>query len=752
MDLFLLCLYLLGLYYLGSCALILSQPHNQPHLKWLDYAIFSFPLGIGLVTIPFFVANQFLNLPFTRISILAITGGLVFVATGLCRKYSSYENLSRRFPSPKHLSQGFRAVWKNTSEISMVGKYASILIALSLAVGGSLVLFFPMQTADVYIYHLPIAKIIFDTGYLPVTTSPSFVEAENAYPPLVFVYYGANWLVYGAIEYIIPKMSSFLFGVLLLGVVYRIVRTLLDSSVTAGLLSILFTIEIQSFKAQLLQENIDFPFSFYCLASFYFVLRGFRYQNTRELILGSVFSVMACWSKYHGLVFVGIFSALLLGWSIYKHYLLKDYIHDKFPPSKILKLFWLPCALLFLPLLIRNTIRWGNPVYPAFQQIIGGHLIDEWSLLWVSSPYLPSGLFYDIHDTGLRLLVMAFLPFLFLAAYSAFRSRNHLGIFAFILFAAFIVCGAAIMPLKGNGESTRYLFSSLLIGTAYSGTVLFDRFISSPQKNLYGSLFICLWLIMLFYIQGPTWPNWDYFATPTTSLFKSLNRIFLFTTDKIVFLTPFLLSILFLGGGLLAKFQPEIDTRLKTIWAILLLSLIILPSHQAQYKGIIATIKQNPVWINAPFNPNQKQWPWMVDHIPDDAVVLTFDPRVFNIPGRAFPADTPVLRDFFDTGNLEFAVSELEKHGITHIYIGCINEGFQPLYHRSVVFQNLDDTRYFNRIYYNDQDTGVYPVTKFSILNTEGYEESGYQLLPRRIAVYEIQKDITEIKKDITDR
>ena len=744
MDLFLLCLYLLGLYYLGYCALIFSQPHNQPRLKWLDYAIFSFPLGIGLITIPFFVANQFLNIPFTRISILAITGGMVFIATILCRKYSSYENLSRGFPSAKHIWQGFRAVWRNTSEISVVGKYAGLLIALSLIVGGCIVLFFPMQTADVYIYHLPIASIIFDTGYLPVTTSPGYVEAENAYPPLVFVYYGANWLVYGAIEYVTPKMSSVLFGILLLGVVYRIVRELLDSSITAGIISIFFTLEIQSYKAQLLQENIDFPFSFYCLASFYFAVRGFRHQNTRELMLGSLFSAMACWAKYHGLVFVGIFSALLLGWSIYKHYLHKDNIHDKFPPSKILKLFWLPCALLFLPLLIRNTIRWGNPVYPAFQKIIGGHLIDEWSILWISSVYLPSGLFYDFHDTGLRLLVMAFLPFLFIAVYDAFRSRNHIGIFAFTLFAGFIVCGAAIMPLKGNGESTRYLFSSLLIGTAFSGTVLFNRFIMSPQKHIHSSFFICLWLIMLFYIQGSTWPNWDYFATPTTSLFKTLNRIFLFTTDRIVFLTPFLLSILFLGGGLLAKFQPEINTRLKTIWAILLLSLIILPSHQAQYKRILETIKQNTVWINAPFNPNQKQWPWMADHISDDAVVLTFEPRIFNIPGRVIPGDTPLLKDFYEALDMETAVSELEKHSITHIYIACITEGFQPLYHRSVVFQNLDDTRYFKRIYYDDQDTGVYPVTKFSVLNTEEYEENGYQLQPRRIAVYEIQKDMTK--------
>ena len=136
----------------------------------------------------------------------------------------------------------------------------------------------------------------------------------------------------------------------------------------------------------------------------------------------------------------------------------------------------------------------------------------------------------------------------------------------------------------------------------------------------------------------------------------------------------------------------------------------------------------------------------MADHLPDDAVVLTFDPRIFNIPGRAVPADTPLLKDFYEANDMGNAVAVLRKHGITHIYIGCINEGFQPLYHRSVVFQNLDDKRYFRRIYYNDQDTGLYPVTKFSVLNAEGYQEDGYRLLPREIAVYELLKDTTEGK------
>ena len=54
------------------------------------------------------------------------------------------------------------------------------------------------------------------------------------------------------------------------------------------------------------------------------------------------------------------------------------------------------------------------------------------------------------------------------------------------------------------------------------------------------------------------------------------------------------------GGSILAKFQPDIYSRLKSIWSISLLSLIILPSFQAQYKVSIATMKQAP-WVNAPF-------------------------------------------------------------------------------------------------------------------------------------------------------
>ena len=63
MDLFFLGLYLLGLCYLGYCTLMLSQPSNQPHLKWLDRFIFSFPLGIGLIIIPLFSLTNFCKYP-----------------------------------------------------------------------------------------------------------------------------------------------------------------------------------------------------------------------------------------------------------------------------------------------------------------------------------------------------------------------------------------------------------------------------------------------------------------------------------------------------------------------------------------------------------------------------------------------------------------------------------------------------------------------------------------------------------------
>ena len=275
MDMFLLCLYLLGLCYLGYCTLMLSQPSNPPHLKWLDRFIFSFPLGIGLIIIPLFFANQFLQIPITRVSILIMTGGMVLMASGLRRKYSPNKNITFRYHPVKQMSQGFYTLWEKASALSTPEKYVGILITLTLTVGGCLILFFPMHSADVYIYHLPIAKVIFNTGFLPEPAGPGWVDATIPHSPLVFIYYGANWLVYGTVEYIIPKMSSFLFGILLLGVVYSIVRELLDSSKMAGLISILLSLEIQSFNRQLLQENIDFPVGFFSW-QFLFCSTGFQ--------------------------------------------------------------------------------------------------------------------------------------------------------------------------------------------------------------------------------------------------------------------------------------------------------------------------------------------------------------------------------------------------------------------------------------------------------------------------------------------
>ena len=675
-----------------------------------------------------------------------ITGGMILICIGLQNKYSAETTPSLYRFYFKPIWPGCRSLWMKVWALSTVEKYLAIVIILSLIVGGFIVLLFPMFGADVYIYHLPIAETIFNTGYLPTSTSPSRMEGENAYPPLVFLYYGTNWLVYGAAEHVIPKMTSFLFGILLLGAVYTIVRQILDSTRIAGLIAVLLTLEMQSFRVELLHENIDFPFSFYCIGSFYFVLRGFRRHNIRELILGSIFLALACWSKYHGIVFAGIFSVLIFGFSVYRRYINTAFALDLFLPSRIIKLFWLPCILLFAPLLIRNLVRWGNPVYPAFQQIIGGYLIDEWSLTWISSTYLPDGLFYNFQDTGIRLLVMAFLPFFVMSAYDAFRDRNCVIIFAFLLCVGFILCGSAIMPLKGNGDTTRYLFAGLLIGTALSGKSLFDLFVDDHKRGNGVAIFMCGWWIMIFFVRDLEWPDWNYFAEPSKSLVHTMNRMFLSATDKLVFITPLVLSGLFLGDGILAKCRPKFYSRLKTIGATSIISLVIWSSLQTEYKRLIHVYKNSSIWINAPYNPTQKQWQWMADHLPEDAVTITFDERIYNIPGRVFPADTPLLKKFYQTDDLESAVLELKKHGITHIYIGCVTEGFHPLYHLSVVFQNLDDSRYFKQVYYDDQGTGVYPVTSFPVINQEGFEASGYQLLPRQIAIYEIQTGTAEIK------
>ncbi|MEE2994228.1 MAG: hypothetical protein VX603_13745, partial [Gemmatimonadota bacterium] len=184
MDLLLLGLYLLGLCYLGYCTLMLSQPSNQPHLKWLDRFIFSFPLGIGLIIIPLFFANQFLQIPITRVSILIMTGGMVLMASGLRRKYSPNKNITFRFHPVKQMSQGFYALWEKASALSTPEKYVGILITLTLTVEGCFIFFFPMHNADAYIYHLPIAKAIFNTGFLPEAAGPGWVDATIPHSPL----------------------------------------------------------------------------------------------------------------------------------------------------------------------------------------------------------------------------------------------------------------------------------------------------------------------------------------------------------------------------------------------------------------------------------------------------------------------------------------------------------------------------------------------------------------------------------------
>ena len=171
-EILLLIFFAIGIFLIGLFSISAILPNSDTFQKIL----YAFPLGVGINTIIFYSLNTLLKVKLTPYLVWFILFMLLTIA------FTAFHTLKKRnyHLNPDYFIHSF-SNFKNLSSL-----YKLIAISIGALIVAMLIhaIIVPIYKHDAFLYHLPIAKETFLTGYYPSQISASYLEFERASPPL----------------------------------------------------------------------------------------------------------------------------------------------------------------------------------------------------------------------------------------------------------------------------------------------------------------------------------------------------------------------------------------------------------------------------------------------------------------------------------------------------------------------------------------------------------------------------------------
>jgi hypothetical protein len=623
-----------------------------------DRAILGLPVGLVLVGILQFLLNWLLGIPVTRWSTLALVIGLNLALFGGSRLAPSW----------------ISADWRN---VHLDWHWAWLAAPVSLLVLLVIALQFPhpIQGWDFYAYHWHYTRLVVETGNLPKDAAPTIMNSQYAYPPLVFLIYAQISVLLGGLSEIGPRVLPVLFVIAAILVTARVGSVMLRLAVPAALIAGAFTIwQGDFYNGAVLQENTDTAGMFFTIAAVYWLLRRDLAPASR-IVGGAIFIGGAYWARYDGLALFLVLTAVVAFTVVRERIKQGAWLNELAVGVGALA----GATMLAAPHLLRNFQLWGNPIYPAFARLIGGHLIDSWvisNVLPYSTPSPFHGLAggWWLHPlaafpaTGPALIFLAFaLPL------SVIRLRaGHPEAFQLWLAAALYVGFYLLfMRVPDDGDTERHLLPVVALAAPLAGMIM--QAIWSAGRA--GVLATCglIGMVAWFALENPR-TEWG------------------------------VVNLLLVALALVALLvqASRIDTRLINLRLASRLSICLLP--------FLILFASATTHANGPDGQGMPESA-LLQSLPSSSRYLTFDNRVELLGGNAFSGDDPALQHFYqDQLSGEAAVAELKRLNIAEIYwsIPPPGSGFppNPLIEQSPLFRELDDPSLFQRIFYRYDDSG----------------------------------------------
>jgi len=654
-----------------------------PRPRRLEGAAVSWAVGWAAVNLLSFTANQFLSIPLDATFYLAVSAALGLLGGGLVvlRRERVRPLLHGPF-LPGDLKRGY-------------GLFILVLLCgFLLFVLYKALIIFPVH-ADELIYHMELPKLAFQTGFLPVQPGIDLFDSATAYPDLLvtqqlWVYLGAGAFDPALVRVIMPTYTSLLVLLVFFDARQRF------GIVSAGLAAAAL-LSVYSFTSLAVLLMDEIPVAFFG----YLALRSAFDALDREgpWFAAGLFAGFAALVKYDGLaalLALGIALFVVSRWRAPQR---------TAPPTRT---GWVASArrmlgfFLFavpptLPILVRNTVSLGNPVYPYF---FGG-LDAQWSPALLAQVDIPLVFGQILSSEAVSLLATVLIAAVLLG-FLRLRDWTRAERLAMIL-VLFYLPPYLAYPLLGS--QIRYL-APILPGLAlFAGRQLdwWLRESSRPKRKAGMLLFLGLAILAEAIAAGAPFyaPYFQQIAAVTAWVFAvSVALILLILT------TAWLVR----GGGapralacglVLVLLVPGIVAVADEQWD---------PNPFGGGPNLLPMTQD--AYVTMKLGPDWRMWSWMNANLPADATVLSFDPRAFYIDARVVSAMSPQMLPTYHM-TLAEAAGYLKTSGVSYVLVTAFGNSLFLNYlyvDSSPIFQNLSNPTYFEALHQEGSDL-LYRVT-----------------------------------------
>lgn len=713
----------------------------------------SVAISLGLFTYLFFILNQFFGVKFDFTTtiiftiILLILSVIMIIIDNVIFCSAKKDRSARKAAlSIKYFAISFcsklRYFFKNSFRKNTLIKII-ICIMILLIIYKSM--FFPIPGGDGIGFHIPMMQEIFESGTLPQDVGPNTIEFARAYPPALFIL-GAwtSILDQNFNEYFIKFLPVF-FGLMSLFVVYLLAKNVVFKNELKALLACFLLLTFPMFVNQTVHLNNDTIFTFFAIVGIYFVMKYLQDRQSNHLILGFAALGFAINTKQLGIPFLISILIPLFFILFYKKIVLlfkrkitfKNFIQNK--ESKLFVMSVIVLIIVIAPYFIRNYIFFGDPVYPYLSNTGYFHGKNFVPFLYepVADAYARTTLFYS-------------------PGYSLFGIVNFIRDKDYSMSLFFIVLiGLILINFKRLSKEQKYLLYFSIFFTIYYAY-------SFMLKYRYYMVITALLCVMVASKLD------DILRFKITSKERKILWIFLavFILSIIAYLllvinSAYVIKIL---GSLAEHFISGLDvlilmhliviicalivilvTTNKKIKYVLLILLLALPSLYSlimiNYSlttdalGVIDTSKNFTLFFDKVLRPIPDKdvvlemyygdtydvQVYMRDNLPRNTMVLSYDGNLYYSNLKYILIDSYRMAFTYKDYNATLAdsLNILKYNNITYIHYkipGWDEQVFDKgqLYDRSLITQNLNDTRIFEPVYRN-KDYVIYRVLTYDI-------------------------------------
>ncbi len=633
-------------------------------------------MGVGMLNILLYSVNTLLNIKLNQIfiwSTLLILLAVLFFLSYFLKRTGFLAKLKK-----------LRLRALNSDKLSPL----SIVMIVHI----SLIVFFmffnslvvPIYKYDSFLYHLPIAQETFLTGYLPSDISPSISEVERAYPPLGYFSYSIFYFAQGKENLIVPKLLPFIYGLFTLAVLYHLSRVILERTIEQSLGVILIALASYYFSNIAIFQNTDIYAGFFFVTSVSLIVQFLKTYSPSLLYLAAIMSAFSYWVKYTSIIGITSLVFILTLTLIFIH---------KQNRKKILKHFIIAAIIglvLIIPHALRTILLTGNPIYPLLFNFFDGKYIDDWVkeniLYWASGSLFSRSPLDLIFRYGILLFPVFISWILFYRKSFSEKIISGFSITFFVLWAAFLRGDEIAQP-----NSYTYLFGPYMIATVIVGPSFIAYIKNQGKRSFLNFLSFAFILFAAFNLA-------TYFISPLYEQigFERFSEFIIVSVILILFGT----------------FQ-FLEIKKSNITRYLIISIFLLPVFLSLLIYPLKFFQTDELGKDIAYSLHEPSHSWMKDNLSPEDTILFFDERLYLFPTKYFPADTHELRPIYETRNLNEALNFLSKKGITHLFITKLAKE-HPLFHKSVIFNNLD-SKYITKVYSENEsslEVNIYKINK----------------------------------------